>query len=319
VLTFTAPSTASSSKEEVMNHVLRTLASPILLFTVPVLLSGQVETNPLFHETKIKNYLPHMTWREVEEALTRTDMVIIPVGSIEQHGKHLPLCTDLCAAIEISKLIAEATDVLVAPAVFAGLSEHHMEFPGSLTLSPETFEAVVLETAQSLIRHGMKKILIYNGHGGNNVSVANVIQKINQTTKATAVDLSGVAPPPWRTIDETVEDGHAGIGETASMLYLTPGLVEMSKAEQPVLTRPPLLEKLQENMEAEPNLALVAQAMSSRPKSTGKRTSTSDVTSNGVTTTGDLASASAASGSKQAQRFVDAAVRFIEAWKRLSP
>jgi creatinine amidohydrolase len=289
-----------------------------ILLIAPALSFGQADTNPLFHEAKIETYLPHMTWAEVEQTLERTDMAIIPVGAIEQHGKHLPLCTDLYAAIELSKLIAEKADILVAPAVFAGLSEHHMEFPGTLSLTPDTFEAVVFETAESLIRHGITKILIYNGHGGNNVSVANIVQKINQTTSATAVNLSGIAPPPWQIMDETVEDGHAGIGETSSMLYLTPGLVDMSKAEQPTLTTSPRMEKLQKGAETEPSLGLVVSAMSGRPSSTGKKTSTKDTTSNGVTTTGDLQTAGADKGGRQAERFIAAAVKFIEAWKTIS-
>jgi len=182
------------------------------------------ETNPLFTETKAKNYLPHMTWKQAEEALQTTDMVIIPVGSIEQHGTHLPLCSDIYYAIEVAKLIAQETDVLVAPAVFAGLSEHHMGFPGTVSLSPETFEAVVFETAQSLIAHGIRKVMIYNGHGGNTASVTRVIHKINQTTLATAVNLGGVRPPDDESEEEIPFDWHAGENETSSMLYLAPGL-----------------------------------------------------------------------------------------------
>ncbi len=225
---------------------------PFLTLLVCVLVSatstiglGQTsETNPLFKEAKVKNYLPHMSWKEVEEALERTDMVIIPVGSIEQHGKHLPLGTDTYGAIEASKLIAQKTDVLVAPAVFAGLSEHHMGFPGTLTLRPETFEAVVFDAAKSLIHHGFTKIMIYNGHGGNTTSVTNVIQKINQTTPATAVFLNDLAVPEDEDPEPAIPyDWHAGEGETSYMLYMTPSLVDMSRAEKPVLTFPPIVER----------------------------------------------------------------------------
>jgi creatinine amidohydrolase/Fe(II)-dependent formamide hydrolase-like protein len=170
-----------------------------------------------------------------------------------------------------------------------------------------------------MMRHGITKVIFYNGHGGNNVSVANVIQKINQETSATAVNLGSVGDPPWQILDRTVADGHAGIGETSSMLYLTPSLVQMSKAEQPTLTTSPTIEKLQQGAEAEPNLNLVISAMSGRPKSTGKKTSTQDTTSNGVTTSGDLKSASAEAGRQQAEKFIEAAVEFIEAWKKASP
>ncbi len=301
-----------------MNRFLFTSTFAIFLLGGSTWLSGQTATNPLFHQNKVRNYLPHMTWSEVEQALTRTDMVIIPVGSIEQHGKHLPLCTDICAATEISKLIAQKTDVLVAPAVAVGLSDHHMAFPGTITLSPETFEAVVFETAQSLIHHGFKKILIYNGHGGNNVSVANILQKINQTTPAVAVQLNGMAEPPWQLIASGALDGHAGVGETASMLYFTPGLVDMTKAENPVLTSSPKVDEVQKHLDEDPHLSRVISALGGRPESTGKQTSTRETTSNGVTTKRDLESATAEQGREQAERFIEAAVKFIETWKSAS-
>ena len=74
-------------------------------FLLPSTATAQ-ETNPLFTQEKVKNYLPHMTWLEVEELLTRTDIALIPVGSLEQHGKHLPLGTDFLAASEACKLVA---------------------------------------------------------------------------------------------------------------------------------------------------------------------------------------------------------------------
>jgi hypothetical protein len=79
------------------------------------------------------------------------------------------------------------------------------------------------------------------------------------------------------------------------------------------------MEKLQKGAETEPSLSLVAAAMSGRPSSTGKKTSTKDTTSNGVTTSGDLQTAGADKGGKQAERFIAAAVKFIAAWKAVSP
>jgi len=271
------------------------------------------DTNPLFKETKVKNYLPHMTWPETEAALKKTDMVIIPVGSIEQHGKHLPLGTDTYSAIEVSKLIAQETDILVAPAVFAGLSKHHMEFPGSITLSPQTFEAVVFETALSLIKHGFKKFLFYNGHGGNTTSVKNVIQKINQTTSVTAVFLNEIPVPPDPNTKNIPFDWHAGEVETSSMLYLTHCLVDMTKAEKPVLTLPPIVHKAMEI-----NLDGVMNANLFRPKDTGKLASSREMSNNGVFTSGDPKNATTERGKKRAERFVKAAVKFIEEWKKIA-
>jgi len=277
------------------------------------------DTNPLFRDTKIKNYIPHMTWEEVEQALRHTDMVIIPVGSIEQHGKHLPLGTDSLAAIEACKLIAQKTDVLVAPVVLAGLSEHHMGFPGSITLSPQTFEAVLNETAQSLIRHGFTKIMIYNGHGGNTTSVRNVIQNINQTTPATAVFLNDLRPPSGTPAPKgPAIDWHAGVGETSLMLYLTPTLVDMSRAEKPVLTLPDIVNKADASSQSEPNLELVAAANRFRPKDTGKKASSREMSAGGVFTSGDPRTATAAQGKESVDGLVQLAVKFIEAWKAIS-
>lgn len=274
--------------------------------------------NPLFSEKKVKNYLPQMTWVEVEQALTHTDAIIIPLGSIEQHGRHLPLGTDMYEAVETAKLIAQKADVLVAPVVTAGLSPHHMGFPGTITLSPETFEAVVFETAQSLIRHGFRKILIFNGHGGNNVSVANIIQKINQTTRAAAFDLGRIEiarqeplypPIPW--------DVHAGVEETSMMLYLAGSLVDMSKAVNPKLSIPPDVAQMDALGKSDPAMAKLAGDMRFRPFETGKKTSTREMTDTGSVTTGDIRAATAERGRRELEGFVDAAAKFIEAWRSI--
>ncbi|MFC1477377.1 creatininase family protein [candidate division KSB1 bacterium] len=278
----------------------------------------QGETNPLFKEEKVPNYLPHMSWFEIEEALLRTDMVIIPTGSIEQHGKHLPLCTDIYAAIELCKLIAQETDVIIAPSVFAGLSEHHMGFPGTLTFTPATYEAVLYETAQSLIHHGFDKIMIYNGHGGNKVSVANVIEKINQETSATAVFLNNISVPADPDRENIPYDFHAGEGETSSMLYLAGSLVNMSRAERPVLTFSQVVQDAEAMLDEEPNLNLVISANRFRPRDAGKAASSREMSNIGVFTSGDPKNAEAEKGKKNAERFVNAAVKFIEAWKQLS-
>src|SRR4051794_14764414 len=108
----------------------------ISIFSFAALACAQ--TNPLWHEEKIKNYLPHMTWPEVQDLLTRTDMVIIPVPSLEQHGPQTPIGTDFLSGVERAKLVAQRTDVLVAPVIMAGSSPYHMGFPGTISISTET-------------------------------------------------------------------------------------------------------------------------------------------------------------------------------------
>jgi len=273
--------------------------------------------NPLFGEKKVKNFLPHMTWPEVEEALKRTDVALIPIGSIEQHGKHLPLGSDSYAAIEFCKLIAQKTEVVVAPTVLAGLSDHHLGFPGTISLTPETFEAVVYETALSLIRHGFRKILILNGHGGNAVSMANVIHRINQTTAATALDISAAQTPRKNPPFPPVPfDVHAGVGETSDALYLFGSLVQMSQAENPVLTFPPdVIRYMDMARTTNPAFAAVAAVLRFRPVETGKKTSTREVSSTGAVTLGDIKSATVERGRWEVEDYVAYAAKFIEEWR----
>ena len=292
-------------------EVLLGLLAASFFVSVPTLAQ---ETNPLFTQDKVRNFIPHMTWLEVEEALTRTDVALIPVGSIEQHGKHLPLGTDSYAAMEACKLIAQRADALVTPVVLAGISAHHLGFPGSLTLSPETFEQVVFETAQALIHHGIRKIAIYNGHGGNGASVANVITRINNSTVATAVDLGQLELPSVESPYESPAfDWHAGVGETSWMMYLTPQLVQMSAAENPVLTFPPEAQEARETMSGG-NLDLLLGAYLFRPEATGKQAASHQISSNGVFTTGDVTTASAAQGRFRFEHLVEAAAQFVNEW-----
>ena len=292
------------------------LAAAFWLAPVGAAPAQDANVNPLFGEKKVKNYLPHMTWPEVEEALKRTDVALIPVASIEQHGKHMPLGSDSYAAIEICKLIAQKAEVVVAPTVLAGLSSHHMGFPGTITLTPETFEAVVYETALSLIKHGFRKILILSGHGGNSVSVANVIQKINQETAATAFDLGQAQLPRMEPLYPMVAlDVHAGVGETSEALYLFGSLVDMSQAETPVLTFPPEVIKFMAMSRVNPAFGSIAASMRFRPIETGKKTSTREVSNTGAVTMGNIKIASAERGRKQIEVYVSAAAKFIEDWR----
>ncbi len=111
-----------------------------LMVIVTFCISGPVDaqTNPLWSERKVKNFLPHMTWPEVRDLLSRTDMVLIPIPALEQHGLQGPIGTDYYTGVEQSKLIAQRTDILVAPILLVGQSPYHLAFPGSIALSAET-------------------------------------------------------------------------------------------------------------------------------------------------------------------------------------
>ena len=289
------------------------------------LFSGLVhaQTNPLWREQKIKNFLPHMSWPEVQDLLGRTDMVVIPIPSIEEHGPQLPIGTDYLAGVERAKLIAQRTDVLVAPILLPGISPYHMAFPGTITLSPDTVQRVYLEATQSLIHHGFRRFLILNSHGGNQVVSRYIVDRINQETPAIAVELGEAAAPflaRARPQPATKFDRHAGVGETSSGLYLFPNLVDMSKAGPNELSLPPHLRKMMPEVIAGDRTATeVFLAEGLKPKETGKHTSTREMSTTGVWSERDTREASADQGRAETEAFVTAAVQFIERWRTLRP
>jgi creatinine amidohydrolase len=281
------------------------------------------QTNPLWNEQKVKNYLPHMTWPEVEELLQRTDMVIIPVGSLEQHGLHLPIGTDSLDGIERAKLIAQRTDALVAPILLPGNSPYHMEFPGTITLSLETLERVYVEAAESLLRHGFRRFLILNSHGGNAVLSRFIADRINHETAGIAVEL-GEASAPFRKREPSTEprefDRHAGVGETSGALYLIPSLVALDKAVKAKLSLPDHLEAMLPDVIAgDRTVERVFLAEALKAKETGKHTSAREMSTTGVWSERDPKEATEEQGRRESEAFVDAAVAFIERWKELRP
>jgi creatinine amidohydrolase len=117
-------------------------------------------------------YFIELTQPEIAAQLERNPLVILPCGSVEQHGAHLPTGTDTFAANEISHAVAERMDGLVLPATMVGVTPMHMPFEGTITLSPETYIRVVIETCVSTAKHGAKYLLILNWHEGNIPSLA---------------------------------------------------------------------------------------------------------------------------------------------------
>jgi creatinine amidohydrolase len=305
----------------------------LLVLSLSLLVSAPThpQSNPLWHSPKIKNYLPHMTWPEVDDLLSRSDMVIIPIPAIEQHGPQLPIGTDYFSGEELAKLIAQKTDVLVAPVLLPGISPYHMEFPGTITLSPDTVQRVYFEAVQSLIHHGFRRFLLLTSHAGNRGVVRYLIDRINQETPGIAVELNDAAgpffkmPPPDPKQDPKQDkvakfDRHAGVGETSDGLYLFPTLVNMSKAGKNELTLPDHLQKMLPQVVAGDDAAtdtFLAEAL--KPKDTGKRTSTREMTRTGVWSERDTRDASAEQGRRVSEAFVDAAVQFIEQWRTLKP
>lgn len=207
-------------------------------------------------------FLEDLTWTEVELALTRGyTRVVLPLGAVEQHGPHLPLSADadraMALALRVARRIGHA---LVAPAVRIGCSEFHMGYAGTLSLRPETLEAICADVVESLARHGFTDVYIISAHGGNFGPLEEMLPRLR--ARAESVDsscevhaytdlLELMAVARW-VVDEATGlgervGGHADVAESSEMLYLRPEFVHPEWVEEGTL----------HNMEDEDDLARV--------------------------------------------------------------
>ena len=297
-------------------------------------LAVAAQESPLPPVQKVRNYLPHMTVPEVRDLLTRSDMVIIPVASLEQHGLHLPIGTDYLNGVERAKLVAQQVDVLVAPILLPGQSPYHMGFEGTVTLPATLIQEVYVEAAKSLMRHGFKRFLMLNSHGGNAAITRFIVDRINQETEGIAVDLGSVLGPfrprvaaapdapdaPDAPEEPAVFDRHGGTGETASSLHLIPELVDLEAARPAELTHPPHMEAMLPQVVAgDPTALAVFLAEGLKDEATGKGTSAAEMSTTGVWGVRDPREATAEEGRADTESFVAAAVGFIRRWNELRP
>ena len=173
--------------------------------------------------------LPEMTWPEAREALSQAKVALVPVGSFEQHGPNGTFEVDTGRAYAFGKLLAARTypDTILAPAINLGVSYHHMNFPGTITLRPETFMAAVYDVVWSLHQHGLERFLILNGHGGNSaplgVSIVKLRQELGVKVAWTSFTSLGRQVIEERVLSDPV--GHACEGEISQALFLAPHTV----------------------------------------------------------------------------------------------
>lgn len=178
--------------------------------------------------------LAEMSWEQVKEYLARDDRIILPLGSTEEHGRHLGLGTDSFEAEAIARGAGEATGVLVAPTLNYGMALAQMGFPGTISLRPTTLIAVLEDILRSLYRHGFRRVLVVNGHGGNAASLASAVQVVTQDSPGLRVKTFEwwTDAEAYRVVIERLGEqvgSHASPGETAFMLAICPRAVDLNR------------------------------------------------------------------------------------------
>ncbi|MBI4026145.1 MAG: creatininase family protein [Verrucomicrobia bacterium] len=171
-----------------------------------------------------------LTWPEIKEAVRAGKIPIVPVGSIEQHGPHLPLDVDcVCprgVAIHAAKLVPD--QVLILPTIVHGYTAHVMDFPGTINIHWEHFIKMIMDVGKSLAHHGFKKMVFLNGHGSNMPNLDLASRRINLETDAecafcawwSLLTVDKAFLPKWRQSYFPGGCAHACELETSAYLYL---------------------------------------------------------------------------------------------------
>lgn len=178
-------------------------------------------------------FFDELNMSEAEKAAKEGKVVIIPCGSVEEHGTHLPLCTDSIQAEYVALNVAKKTDSLVAPALRYGLCNSTRNFPGTITISFDSLRNVMIDILDDFIRNGFKKILVISGHaGGSHMTAIKLaakevmIRHINEKKKPRIMvcsDYDFAFDLKDKDIDD--RDSHAGTIETSRVMDIRSDLI----------------------------------------------------------------------------------------------
>jgi creatinine amidohydrolase len=181
--------------------------------------------------------LQDLSWPEVKSLDFEQLVVILPTGSFEQHGPHLPFTTDTDIVSAVATGIERALpeQVLLTPTLWPGLSTHHMQFPGTLDVPQPVYIDLISELGKSLASMGAKKVFILNGHGGNDTPLRAALRELKSAVPATRFVFASYWTIAAKTIREVRESELGGVGhacemETSIMLHLDPSRVKMDRA-----------------------------------------------------------------------------------------
>ncbi len=176
------------------------------------------------------------TWPEVEAYLETSKGIIVPIGSMEQHGPNGLIATDAICAEEIALATGTAHGVLVGPTITLGVAQFNLDFPGTVTLRAETLMAVIRDYVRSLVRHGFERVFFLNGHGGN-IAPANAAFQDLYADASFRADRAGASPLRCRLRSWWEYEGantlrHDLYGEDEG-LHATPSEVAITQAAYP--------------------------------------------------------------------------------------
>jgi creatinine amidohydrolase len=188
----------------------------------------------------------NLTMPGFEALRSQTRTVLLPVGSVEEHGPHLPLGTDAFHALELARRVAESRPVLVAPPLFYGLCRSTQEHPGTVTISGDTLRALLLDLGREFYRQGLRNLVFISGHAGGTHMCALVeagetlLSELSEVKVAVVNVLELLREVLGERPDlvQTKGDSHAGEVETALMLAAYPHLVQgRAQAEWPTFPK----------------------------------------------------------------------------------
>jgi creatinine amidohydrolase len=201
------------------------------------------------HETEKQQYLwlDELSTKESAQAAKEGSVVIFPIGSVEEHGEHLPLCTDSIQPEYIALEVAKKTGCLVAPPFRYGICNATRNFPGTLTIQFETLYKIAHDVLSELVRNDFKRIIVLSGHAGNSHMVAlrlaaqeviikndkKDVQKKARIMVLSDFDFAEELTPKYAEIN----DGHAGTLETSRIMAIKPELVK-TKGEASIWQMP---------------------------------------------------------------------------------
>ncbi len=175
--------------------------------------------------------IEEMTMDEFAAGLQLTRTVLIPFGSTEQHGSHLPLNTDTLEAFEVGRKLAQRRNIFIAPAIPYGVCRSTANHPGTITLTTATLRALAIDLVTSLYRQGLRHFILLTGHAGGTHTSAlidageELLQRFDDIRVAVLTEYM-LAAREGRGIIETCDDAHAGEIETSRILHSHPHLVK---------------------------------------------------------------------------------------------